>query len=1064
MGSEVSLRVKPGQQPGGSAAAGESTLDAELSRICRIASHLSEAPSAVICIRGNDAPSVQGTQGLDLALRGNSDLIDDIIAFHSSGADRFLLPAPGSSALQGRLDALGALLSFASFAVRANDGGLSGALVVADARARVWEHEALDALSDLGALVATARDREARSREASYLEDALAVQAAYLDQLFESSPEAIAVLDSDNRIQRINEQYTRMYGYTAEEAIGKTPGELTVPIWATTEARELGRRVAKGEQVRVEGVRRRKDGTEIPVALFFIPIRVSRDQLGIYAISRDLSAVVSARQAVEQREERFRALIENATDLVAVVTAGGAIDYVTPSVERLLGHSPSKLLGTSAFALLHPDDAPEVIGRFTGVLRGECEDSVELRIRTSKDDWRTFEVRAKNLTLDKEVRGVVINARDVTDERSAKHMQRRLDAFLEATPDFIATFDPHGRALSVNRAFRALHGFAEIGTLADVTLADIFPREVTERLLNEGIPQAARTGAWSGETFLQKIGGEEIPISQVVLAHRAPSGALEFLSTLARDITAQKQAESALRHSEAHFRSLIENALDIITVVDVEGRILFISPSVKRIIGYEPHELVGQSIFSMVHPDEIPVAAENFTNVMQKDRTLFDPAEFRVRHKDGSWRRVESVSENLLDDPAVGGIVLNSRDVTERRRVEEALTESQQQLIQSQKMEAVGRLAGGIAHDFNNLLTAIKGFTELLLLDFEDHDPGRAFAAEIQGAATRAAGLTRQLLAFSRRQVLQPEVLDLNATVSEMEKMLERLVGEDLKISTALDPQLGRVKADPGQLEQVLMNLVVNARDAMPGGGEVRIRTSNSELTEADAQLYRYVQTGRYVLLEVSDSGSGMSKEVLDRVFEPFFTTKEPGKGTGLGLSTVYGIIKQSGGYVWADSELGVGTTFRVYLPQIEGELAQHNFLPSGGGSLEGTESILLVEDEVAVRVLVRRVLERAGYKVHEAANGRETLQLLREEPDAKFDLLLTDVVMPGMSGRELADQLCATHPDLRVLYMRAYTDEAIVHHGVLDPGVAFIEKPFNPELLLRKLREVLTSPSPRSL
>jgi two-component system cell cycle sensor histidine kinase/response regulator CckA len=295
-----------------------------------------------------------------------------------------------------------------------------------------------------------------------------------------------------------------------------------------------------------------------------------------------------------------------------------------------------------------------------------------------------------------------------------------------------------------------------------------------------------------------------------------------------------------------------------------------------------------------------------------------------------------------------------------------------------------------------------------------------------------------------------------------MEKMLRRLVGEDMRMITSLDPHLGYVRADPGQVEQVLMNLVVNARDAMPQGGELRIRTANAELTEQDTQTHTYVQPGEFVLLEVSDTGIGMSRELQDRVFEPFFTTKEQGKGTGLGLSTVYGIVKQSGGYVWVDSELGLGTTFRIYLPRVEGRIAERSVERKGPEkSMQGTETILLVEDELAVRVLCRRVLDRMGYRVVDASSGVEALNLV-ENGSLRPELLLTDVVMPGISGRELADRLHKIQPDAKVLYMSGYTDEAIVHHGVLEPGVAFIEKPFTPELLLRRVRETLDAvPSP---
>jgi two-component system, cell cycle sensor histidine kinase and response regulator CckA len=1059
MGPELpaSSTIEHSNEPDSSA---REPLQQELGRLARLAARLLSADAAIVSLFDPAKGRVSGGAGEPRLLARLEQLVPEILELHGRVEGPLLLPPPAEADSADHLQDFprlrGCLLSLPVL-----EGGQPvGCLALMRREARGWAEADAIELEDLAAMAAARLEEATQLEETSWLEETVQVQAAYLDHLFEAAPEAIAVLDSDHRVRRVNAQYTRMFGYLPEEAIGRTPIDLTVPREQVEEAREIGARARGGERVESQVVRRRKDGTLVHVRLNAIPVRVSRGQVGVYVIFRDLTEMRDAEEALERKEKRFRSLTENATDLVAIVTPGGAIDYVTPSVERLLGHSAGSLAGTSAFALLHPDDAPGTISRFSGLLRKDCDDALEARLRTASGGWRTFEIRARNLVEDRGLAGVVINARDVTDELVAKLGHRQLESFLEATPDFVATFDPRGRGIRINKAFRDLLGLGDVNA-QDLTIADLFPQPVTERLLHEGIPSATRDGVWSGETYLLSTDGTEVPISQVLLAHRTSAGSVEFISTLGRDITAQKQAEQALRRSEAHFRSLIENALDIIFVADVEGRISFVSPSVGRVLGYTQEEIVGTSMFSVVHPEDLELATRQFSQVREGGEPS-EASEVRVRHRDGSYRRLESVGENLLDDGAVAGIVINSRDVTERRQTEEALFESQQQLLQAQKMEAVGRLAGGIAHDFNNLLTAIKGFTELLLLDFDEMDPRRAFATEIQGAATRAAGLTRQLLAFSRRQVLQPEVLDLNATIREIERMLQRMVGEDMSIVCALDDRLGRVKADPGQLEQVLMNLVVNARDAMPNGGEVRISTSNAELTEADAQVYPYVEPGDFVVLEVRDTGHGMSREIQDRVFEPFFTTKEQGKGTGLGLSMVYGIVKQSGGYIWLESEPGEGTTFRIYLPRVHEAVGERQPEMPATGSVAGSETILLVEDEMAVRVLVRRVLERAGYKVLEAASGPDALALLAaRNPD--LDLLLTDVVMPGMSGRQLADQLTDAMPGLRVLYMSGYTDEAIVHHGVLEPGVAFLEKPFPPDVLLRRLREVLDNSPARA-
>ena len=391
--------------------------------------------------------------------------------------------------------------------------------------------------------------------------------------------------------------------------------------------------------------------------------------------------------------------------------------------------------------------------------------------------------------------------------------------------------------------------------------------------------------------------------------------------------------------------------------------------------------------------------------------------------------------------------LLHFQDVTERKQLEG-------QLRQAQKMEAIGRLAGGVAHDFNNVLTAIFGYVDILREEMPADSSAQRDLAEVRKASERAASLTKQLLAFSRQQVLEPVVLDPNALVEDFEKMLHRLIGEDVELRLSLARDAGNVLADPGQLQQVLMNLVVNARDAMPTGGKLILETANAELSEQYAELHQPVVPGRYVMLAVSDTGTGMTPETRARIFEPFFTTKEKGKGTGLGLSTVYGIVKQSGGYVWVYSELGRGTTFKIYLPRVDA--APDTLLPAREPStVAGTETILLAEDDAVLRPLARGLLEKLGYTVLDAADAEEALEAARQYPEV-IHLLLTDVVMPGASGRELARQLENPRPQIKVLYVSGYTDDAIVHHGMLEPGLNFLQKPFTPTALARKVREVL--------
>ncbi len=573
---------------------------------------------------------------------------------------------------------------------------------------------------------------------------------------------------------------------------------------------------------------------------------------------------------------------------------------------------------------------------------------------------------------------------------------------------------------------------------------------------------------WTGMDALECLrkSGKEVPFI-VVTATLGDEAAVEYIKQGAADyvlknhlerlptVVGRALREKAHREETARLQEEIFTAKkeweltfdqvpDAVFLLDEDCHVRRANRAAAEALGLDFKQMIGRPCYEVIHGLREPRADCPHRQMLDTgEEARKDLVEQRLG-------KVFEVASSPLRDSAGGlrGCVVVMGDVTERRKLEE-------QFRQAQKMEAVGRLAGGIAHDFNNLLTIITGYSQLLLERLKSDDAQCGPVNEIKHAADRAAALTRQLLAFSRRQVLAPQVLDLNHVVANMDKMLRRLIGEDIELVTVCKEGLGRVKADPGQLEQVIMNLAVNSRDAMPRGGKLTIETANVELGEAYVRNHAAVNPGRYVMLAVSDTGHGMDAETQARIFEPFFTTKEQGKGTGLGLATVYGIVKQSGGNIWVYSEPGRGATFKIYFPRAEEVAKFVEPPPTRDSAPRGSETILLVEDEDAVRSLVRALLEPNGYKVLEARQAVEALSICERHKEP-IHLLLTDVVMPTMSGRVLAARLAPVRPEMKVLFMSGYTDGAIVNHGVLEAGTAFLQKPFTPDSLGRKVREVL--------
>ena len=642
--------------------------------------------------------------------------------------------------------------------------------------------------------------------------------------------------------------------------------------------------------------------------------------------SRAHAQKAEAEAALAASEKRFRSLVQNSSDLVTIVSPEGTILYASDSAERIVGHTPGSLLGTSLLSYLDDRDVSAVEGLLKNANgKASASGPIEFTLHRADGSPVWLEAVGSNLLNDATIRGIVLNARDVSE---------------------------------------------------------------------------------------------------------------------------RKRADRALRESEERYRDLFDNASDLVCMAAPDGSLLYVNKAWQQGTGYGEEEIGRMQLLELVHPDCQAYYRDVLGRVLRGER--LDHVELVFVPKAGTPITVEGNLSCTFKDGQPSVVRGIYRDITERKRVEEHLR-------RAERMQAAGKLAGGVAHEVNNMMTGVIGFSEFLLRSLEPGDPRRSDVEEIIRAGTRAADVTRQLLAFTRQQFLRPQVLEINVVVREMEKMLRRSLGENNVLEFQLSPDAGELRADRGQVEQVLINLVLNARDALVGHGRVTVQTANAEWDEVYAQRHGGVDLplGRYVMFAVSDNGCGMDPDVRERIFEPFFTTKPIGQGTGLGLSTVYGIVKQSGGYIWVYSEPAEGSVFKVYLPEASAAktaepVPERPEVPAGG-----TETILVIEDEDVVRTLASRGLRDHGYVVIEARNGTQALHYIQEHPGA-VGLVISDVVMPEMGGRELGQSLARIDPDLPVLYMSGYTGEDVVQRGLLDPGAPFQQKPFTPAGLATKVRRML--------
>lgn len=753
-------------------------------------------------------------------------------------------------------------------------------------------------------------------------------------------------------------------------------------------------------------------------------------------------------------ERRFRKLVEFSSDIITLLDASGSVLYSTQSLKPTLGYEQGEMLGRSVFELLHPEDRPAAERLFRGVVQDPSMVArAPLRARHKEGGWRDLEVVATNQLDNPDIGAVVVNYRDVTERNRAEEQLHRTTDFLREAQACarVGSWEWDVREDAISWSDETCRLFGLVPTQQVLTIEQYLARIHPDD--RDRLAITVREALASGGRF--EVDHRVVhPDGSVHFLHGRGGTVLDGAGRALRmtgtvlDITARKQAEDASREANEHLRTLIDHSPQAIISLDEHGIVRTWNIGAQRLFGWTAQEAVGS--FLPIVPDDKQDEFAEFRRRVMGGESL-SGLELMPRKKDGSAATVNVFAAPLHGAAGrVTGVLALIEDVTGMKRL-------QQQFFPAQKMEAVGRLAAGVAHDFNNLLTAIIASTELLLGTLSLGHPGREDAEETRKAALRAADLIRQLLAFSRQQVMAPRVLSLNDVVTDMEGMLRRLIREDIDLRTVLADDLGAVRADPGQLEQVIMNLGVNARDAMPNGGKLTIETANVSIDDAYVETHPVVIPGPYVMLVVSDTGKGMNEVTKARIFEPFFTTKAKGQGTGLGLATVYGIVKQSGGYIWVYSEPDRGASFKVYLPRVDAKVEAAETGAAKLDLLRGSETILLCEDQPEVRSLTRRVLGAQGYDVLVAGDGQEAL-LLADARTGPIHLLVTDVVMPGMTGPDVARQLATARPTMKVLYLSGYADESIVRHGVLDSGVAFLQKPFTTELLARKVREVLNA------
>jgi PAS domain S-box-containing protein len=757
-------------------------------------------------------------------------------------------------------------------------------------------------------------------------------------------------------------------------------------------------------------------------------------------------------EALRQSEARYRHLTEFATDVIYTHTLDGRLITVNQAGERLFGYSREEFIGKNILDIIVPEHR-ELARRATQekVLAGSGSTTYTIDVETKFGNRVTLEVNTHIIYDEGAPLAVQGIGRDITERQRATQALTEREQFYrtitERSSDLVMILTGDGTIRYASPSYYTVLGYSPQDLMGSSALPIVHPDDLpgAEKLLRQLVEGNLESVA--GELRVRDVDGH-YHLVEYRVRNLLNDPVIRGIVADARDVTERRRSEQALRNSEQRFRKVLEVSGEGIAMRNAEGVLTFVNERFAAMLGYAVHELVGK------HIDELVTAtfrAEQQAGAERRRRTgVAETLDIEFVRKDGSvMPAILSVAPTYDERGNFTGALGMVTDMSERKQLEE-------QLRQSQKMEAVGRLAGGVAHDFNNLLTTIEGHVDLVLSELSAESPIHNDIGEIGKAAKRAAGLTQQLLAFSRRQMLQPVVLEVDAVLAEMDGMLRRLVNDQTKLVTRFNAGGRRVRADRAQVEQVVLNLVANARDAMPQGGVVEISTDAFEMGQEFARLNKGARPGAYVRISVKDSGIGMDQETLNHVFEPFFTTKALGKGVGLGLATAYGIIKQSEGYIRAESRLRRGSTFEIYLPLVDAPVRESRGTATNGSRHSGTTTILVAEDETAVRALTCRILRKHGYHVLEARDGREAVEVAQQYPGS-INLLVTDVIMPNVGGRELSESLARMMPDVKVLFMSGYTDDQLLQRGVLQSGTGnFLEKPFTPDALARKVREVL--------